>query len=85
MVDYQYSGFFLKNSADEIEVVDSSGTVIDIARYSSSLVSNGASITLSPVAFDAIANDQPGNWCPATSLMPGGDKGTPGATNDSCP
>ena len=85
VVDYQYSGFFLDNSADEIEVVDSSGTVIDIVLYSSSLVFDGASITLSPVAFDAIANDQPRNWCPATSLMPGGDKGTPGVTNDSCP
>lgn len=82
--DYQYTGFTLTNSGDEIQLVDSAGIVIDTVVYGSSLVFNGASASLSPTAFDAVSNDQPANWCAATSVMPGGDKGTPGVPNDPC-
>ena len=84
-MDYQYSIFTLANSGDEIELVDSAGTSIDTVVYSSSLVVNGASASLSPSAFSAVSNDQPANWCAGASAIPGGDKGTPGAPNDSCP
>lgn len=84
-VRYQYSGFILANSGDEIELVDLNGVTIDSVIYMSSQVFDGASSTLNPSMFDAIANDQPTNWCPATSVMPGGDRGTPGLPNDACP
>lgn len=83
-VHYQYSGFTLVNSGDEIELIDANGVTIDSVIYMSSQVSDGASSTLNPSTFDAIANDQPTNWCPATSTMSGGDLGTPGLPNDAC-
>ena len=83
-VDYRYSGFVLGNTADEIELVDPAGTVVDVLVYASSLVFNGSSASLSSTAFDANANDQVSNWCASSSGMPGGDKGTPGRVNDPC-
>ena len=84
-VDYQYSGFTLGNTADEIELVDPAGTVVDVLVYPSSLVFTGSSASLNVAAFDASANDQVSSWCASTSGMPGGDKGTPGEVNDPCP
>lgn len=84
-VHYQYSGFTLANSGDEIELVDLNGVTIDSVVYMSSQVFDGASSSLNPSMFDAIANDQPTNWCLATSVMPEGDRGTPGLPNDACP
>jgi hypothetical protein len=81
-VDYQYSGFVLENSGDEIELVDGAGTVVDSVSYSSSTA--GASASLSPAAFSASGSQQAANWCAATNPMPGGDMGTPGSTNDPC-
>ena len=83
-VDYRYAGFTLGNTADQIELVDVLGTVIDTVAYTSSIVFNGASSGLAPSAFNTSANDILANWCAAVSLMPGGDKGTPGAANDTC-
>ena len=84
-VHYRYSGFTLANSGDEIELVDSNGVTIDSVIYMSSQVFEGESSSLNPSMLDANANDQPTNWCPATSVMSGGDKGTPGLANDACP
>ena len=81
-VAYQYSGFILANTGDEIELVDPTGTLVDSVVYSSS--ATGASATLSPASFSAAGSEQASNWCAATSPMPGGDKGTPGSTNDPC-
>lgn len=85
IVRYQYSGFILANSGDEIELMDLNGVTIDSFIYMSSQVFDGASSSLNPSIFDAIANDQPTNWCLATSVMSGGDRGTPGLANDACP
>ena len=84
-VGYSYSGFLLANSGDEIEIVDTAGKTVDTVIYTSSGVFKGASTTLDPTRFDATANDNQANWCPATTQMPGGDTGTPGAPNDPCP
>ena len=81
-VDYQYSGFFLTNAGDEIELVDSTGTLIDSVSYGSSAA--GISASLSPTNFSASGSGQAAKWCAATSPMPGGDMGTPGSTNDPC-
>ncbi len=83
-VDYQYSSFTLGNSDDEIQLIDLSGTVVDTVVYDSSLVFNGASTILNPSTFTALANDSAANWCTSVTLLAGGDRGTPGAPNDSC-
>jgi len=86
-VDYEYSGFTLKNSNDEIFVRTRSGVLVDGVVYDDGVLwpdSPGASISLDPSAYDGTLNDDPANWCHATSTMPGGDRGTPGALNDVC-
>ena len=82
---YQYSEIALTNDEDSIELADASGQVVDRVEYDSALVFPGASTTLSPDHLDASANDEPANWCRATSSMPNGDYGTPGAANEPCP
>jgi hypothetical protein len=83
-VDYQYSGFVLGNADDEIQLIDSAGTVVDTLVYESHWVFDGSSSSLGPAAFDANENDEASNWCPSTSLLPSGDRGTPGAVNGPC-
>ena len=81
---YQYSDIDLTNDEDSIELADGSGQVVDRVEYNSALVFPGASTILAPDQLDASANDDPANWCRATSTMPNGDYGTPGAPSDSC-
>mgnify|MGYP000228781416 CR=1 FL=1 len=47
---------------------------------------NGASISLDPGSYDATANDDPANWCLATSTYDAvsPNYGTPDGDNDSC-
>jgi hypothetical protein len=47
-------------------------------------VTIGASMTLDPGHLNATDNGDATLWCEAKSALPGGDKGTPGAANDSC-
>ena len=85
-VDYAFStSFTLANSEDEIQLLDGTGNVIDSLSYDSDLVFTGTSTSLNPAAFDASSNDLAENWCRSQSLMPQGDRGTPGAPNDACP
>ena len=81
-VAYQYSNFILSNSGDDIELVDSTVTMIDSVSYTSSTA--GASAGLNPANFSASGSGQAANWCGASSTMPGGDMGTPGSANDPC-
>jgi hypothetical protein len=37
-----------------------------------------------PSALDHVNNDDPANWCVATTTYGLGDEGTPGAVNDAC-
>lgn len=83
-VDYQYSSFILGNTDDEIQLIDVAATIVDTLVYTTSIVFDGSSASLSPTAFDAILNDDMASWCPSTSLLPSGDRGTPGGANDSC-
>ncbi len=85
-VDYAYSGFFLDNAADTL-IIENNGVEIDSVTYSTAThdIVPGASLSLDPSAWDAAANDDPANWCPATTALSGGDFGTPGQTNPPCP
>jgi hypothetical protein len=45
----------------------------------------GASLSLDPSFLDATMNDDDSHFCPASSVLASGDRGTPGAPNDACP
>lgn len=85
-VDYVYSGFNLANSTDEI-VILAGALEVDRLEYDDGVTfpdTPGKSMSLDPGELDATANDQGSAWCLATSTLPGGDFGTPGAANDPC-
>ena len=89
VVAYQYSGFQLANSDDEIMLTDQSGNPQDEVKYDDGMDwpdSAGMSISLDPAAPQtAAANNDPANWCHSSSTIPSGDTGTPNAANDACP
>ena len=77
-VDYQYSGFTLSNSADEIILERPDNTIANQISYTG--VSpwpnpTGASMELNAIALD---NSLGSNWSTATTQMSNGDFGTPG-------
>lgn len=83
-VAYQYSSFFLSNSADEVVLVNPGGSEVDRVAWTSSWgIAAGASHQLlSP----ALNNNLAASWCVSTTAWSGsaGDLGTPGAANN-CP
>ena len=83
-VDYEYQGINLTNDGGLVELVAPSGRVVDRVEYKEDLVFPGASTSLAPGSLDADANNDAGNWCRATTALPSGDFGTPGAVNDPC-
>ncbi len=87
-VDYQWSGFSLKNSADQILVYDSVGRLLDGVTYDDGQRwpdEAGRSIYLSDEISDAMVNNDPGLWCSSsTRIGPGQDMGTPGSSNETC-
>jgi hypothetical protein len=88
VADYVYDGSVsLNNSVDYLAIVLADGTVIDETSWNeaSGLDPDGASRSLDAAAMLATANDDDTNFCEASSTMPSGDAGTPGASNDSCP
>ena len=83
-VDYQYSGFLLGNSGDEIVLFDGSGFEVDRVEYDNGTTfphSSGVSMALIDPALD---NNAAANWCASSTPFGDGDLGTPGAMND-CP
>lgn len=87
-VDYQYSGVFLGNGTDEIELLDGAMNLQDAVNYDNGATfpdGNGASASFDPsVSQDETTNNDGANWCLSTSVYGDGDLGTPGAVNDSC-
>lgn len=75
--------FQLTNSGTLVRLASPAGDV-DAVDYTGWDVPTGASLSLDPRYEDPLANDFEGAWCAATSPMPGGDLGTPGAPNDPC-
>ncbi|HEY3358238.1 MAG TPA: lamin tail domain-containing protein [Polyangia bacterium] len=58
--------------------------VIDSVTYGTS--TDGAAFALGPEHISATDNDEPANWCTATTTYgDGAGKGTPGAPNPPCP
>jgi hypothetical protein len=70
-------------NANGLLAVQCGSVVIDQATYMTA--PDGASLELSGVmAPDALANDNAANWCAAKTEFEPGNKGTPGAANESC-
>jgi hypothetical protein len=91
-VDYEWASgtVNLSNTTDflAIETAEATPLVIDQTSWSelSGLDPDGASRNLDAASLDALMNDDDGNFCPATSVIPGStDKGSPGAANNACP
>ncbi|MBU4360730.1 lamin tail domain-containing protein, partial [Patescibacteria group bacterium] len=95
IVDYKYSNFSLGNSDDEIILTCNNGVEdieIDRVEYTGSSPwpdPTGASMGFNPNLLNSDPkneNDIGSNWCESSTMWSGsaGDKGTPGAVNDSC-
>ncbi len=90
--DHVYgTGLNLNNSVDELALKcpQPNGSLPDIDRVSYDDGATfpdpeGASMSLNPNRLTASQNDIGSNWCQATSVFGVGDRGTPGAPNDSC-
>ena len=79
VVDYQYSGIFLSNSADELVLLDAFGAEVDRVEWDNGATfpdPNGASMSLIDPILD---NNVGANWCTASTPYGAGDLGTPGA------
>ena len=85
-VDYVYSGFLLVNTDDEV-VIRAGSTEVDAVAYDDGVTfpdMQGHSMSLDPNSLDFSSNDDGASWCLASTMLSGGDFGTPGAANDSC-
>ena len=81
VVDYQYSGFSLDNSGDEIVIISPEGTVIDSVEYSSgNSFPNIEGVSMS-LLNPNLNNGNGYYWWKATDLFGAGDLGTPGGPN----
>ena len=82
---YVYGSFDLVNSGDQI--VLTCGTVdLDRVAYGADWVYLGTAIALDPGKSNAVDNDLPASWCPATAPYGTGlYYGTPGLDNPPCP
>jgi hypothetical protein len=79
---FLYADISLSNSADSLELSCDS-TVVDAMTYTN--FTEGAARQLDADNMDAVANDDPANWCDATTLLSSGNLGTPGNQNRTCP
>lgn len=81
-VDYEYSGMFLSNGADELVLYDNGLTEVDRVEWDNGSTypdPTGASMALIDPNTD---NNVGSNWCEAASTYGDGDSGTPGQVND---
>ncbi len=89
--DWVWPGFVLANGMDEVGIATwgsdgTDGEVIHEVFYDEVdwPVTAGASLSLSPDAFNATDAMDAAHWCPAQSAFETGDLGTPGEPNDDC-
>ena len=86
-VSYAYgTGYGLANTSDAI-ILESNGIVIDKVAWDQGKgwpKLDGVAMSLTPTQTSATGNDSADVWCGAVSLLPSGDKGTPGKVNDAC-
>lgn len=86
-LDYQYTGFTLGNTQDQI-IIMSGDILIDQVAYDDGLEFpnlEGASLSLSPDKMTATENDVGANWCAGQDPFGAGDLGSPGTANPPCP
>ena len=85
-VAYAHDAFTLGNGTDDIALSNAFG-LLDSVSYNDNDFPDikGSSLSLSPSAVDVSSNDTGANWCEATTVMSSGDRGTPGAGNETCP
>jgi hypothetical protein len=76
----------MTNEGDYL-AIEAAGTIIDNTAWSGAngFSPIGASRTLDPGYLSATLNNDESHFCAATTLMPSGDRGTPGSPNDTCP
>ena len=80
VADYEYSGFLLSNSEDEIILMDDTGAIVDEVHYNNSWAfGSGESMETHDLNAD---NNISENWFEATIAYGGGDLGTPGSFYD---
>lgn len=88
-VDWEWTGFSLRNSEDQIYLHDRDGVLLDSVEYDDGILwpdLPGRSISLLPAFTWPQGNDLPSAWCHSTSTFgSGSDTGTPGQPNDECP
>ena len=86
-VDHVVARFVLANDADTVRLIDRSGAVVDEVVYDARTwrLRPGRSMSLAEgPAMHGVLRSDPTSWCPSTSVLPSGDRGTPGAPNDAC-
>jgi CSLREA domain-containing protein len=84
-VAYQYAGFLLDNTVDEVILLNGSLIEIDRVVYDDGATFPdpiGATMSLIKPRLD---NNVGANWCSATTSYGDGDLGTPGVANDCIP
>jgi hypothetical protein len=83
--DYVYDGdFALNNGGMDGDGVTLTCATIVVDTMSYAGTTNGASISLDPGSLDALANDDPTNWCLGTGMYFESERGTPGTANPDC-
>lgn len=80
------NGLALANGEDELVLARPDGTEIDWLHYDETWYSLAIALGVDPKYQDGAANDDPLHWCDQVSVVStGGEPGTPGLPNDSCP
>lgn len=87
IVDYEYGGFVLTNTGIQIMLETPLEVIIDTVDFSDEYPAGsvGTAMALDPNVTDSVSNDDPANWCSATSVYGEGDFGTPGSPSQACP
>jgi len=81
---YDVALFKLGNEDGRV-AVSLDGRLLDAVTYDATFpAAEGASLSLSPDALSAVANEEAAAWCLGTRVFGAGDLGTPGAENDAC-
>lgn len=89
-VGYKYSSFTLGNGADDIQIYDAAGLLVDAVAYDDGVLwpdAAGKSLNLQRALVDTTSNDDGANWCSALSPLSATstDFGTPRLANNTCP
>jgi hypothetical protein len=79
-----FASFTFGLTASGTIILSCDGRVIDQTSWVSNELA-GSSRSLDPNHFDETQNNNPVNWCFATTLYNAVDKGTPGFNNSVCP